>query len=405
MDAKTRKKLEDAERKQRAKEEKRKKQEQKAMKKDTKKKEKERSAAASRGLDVDSDSDEDIERIVSEFTERALVSAGVGKGGKGGAAAAAAQAQAQAQGPPPIQIEKLTGLECSALRTRAAFTMVAAPAFSDVVLFGGEFYDGAVSKCYDDVFRYAPTNPREWRRITSPRAPPPRCAHAACATPTHMYIFGGEFSTATKFYHYGDLWRLDLKTNVWSFIDATNGPPPRSGHRMVVWRNYLVVFGGFYEASRGVRWYDDLFFFDMRTEKWVKPKPVSGVAQRPSARSGFVFAAHPTRDTLFLYGGYAKVSASSNAQRGRQLDDMWALHLTPPKQESLASSSSAAAAAAVGPEIKWEIIARRGTAPSRRSGMAAAVHRSRILVFGGVADTETANDVVGVFKLGGTGAR
>lgn len=47
-----------------------------------------------------------------------------------------------------------------------------------------------------------------------------------------------------------DFWRLDLKTNAWEAIEEKGGPSPRSGHRMVVWRNYLVVFGGFYEAAR-----------------------------------------------------------------------------------------------------------------------------------------------------------
>lgn len=47
-----------------------------------------------------------------------------------------------------------------------------------------------------------------------------------------------------------DFWRLDLKTNAWEALDDKGGPSPRSGHRMVVWRNYLVVFGGFYEAAR-----------------------------------------------------------------------------------------------------------------------------------------------------------
>jgi hypothetical protein len=77
-----------------------------------------------------------------------------------------------------------------------------------------------------------------------------------------------------------------------------------------------------------VRWHDDLFFFDMRTEKWARAKFEAGPAlHHPSARSGFQLAAHPTKPMVFLYGGYAKVAASSSAQRGRQMDDMWILHL------------------------------------------------------------------------------
>lgn len=46
---------------------------------------------------------------------------------------------------------------------------------------------------------------------------------------------------------------MDIKTNAWECITVKGGPSPRSGHRMVVWRNYLVLFGGFYEAFRDTR--------------------------------------------------------------------------------------------------------------------------------------------------------
>lgn len=43
--------------------------------------------------------------------------------------------------------------------------------------------------------------------------------------------------------------RLDLKTNQWEEIPLQKDTPSaRSGHRMVCWRNYLILFGGFYEV-------------------------------------------------------------------------------------------------------------------------------------------------------------
>jgi len=48
----------------------------------------------------------------------------------------------------------------------------------------------------------------------------------------------------------GDNERLDLKTNQWEEMkQQKETPSARSGHRMVVWRNYLILFGGFYEVS------------------------------------------------------------------------------------------------------------------------------------------------------------
>jgi hypothetical protein len=74
-----------------------------------------------------------------------------------------------------------------------------------------------------------------------------------------VYIFGGEYATLDQFHHYQDMWALDLKTNTWSEVAVPNHgaakaerPSPRSGHRMLVWRGYIVLFGGFYEALRDV---------------------------------------------------------------------------------------------------------------------------------------------------------
>jgi hypothetical protein len=83
-----------------------------------------------------------------------------------------------------------------------------------ILLFGGEYFDGSVSKCFNETIRLRvlATTP-EWKQVSSPNSPPPRCAHCTAATPTHAYVFGGEFSTAYKFHHYNDLWRFDFKTN------------------------------------------------------------------------------------------------------------------------------------------------------------------------------------------------
>lgn len=51
----------------------------------------------------------------------------------------------------------------------------------------------------------------EWRQIESPNTPPPRCSHQAAFFRDHLYVLGGEFATTEQFYHYKDLWRLDVK--------------------------------------------------------------------------------------------------------------------------------------------------------------------------------------------------
>ena len=56
----------------------------------------------------------------------------------------------------------------------------------------------------------------------------------------------------------------------------------RSGHRMIVWRNYIVLFGGFYEALREMRFYNDLFIYSPSEERWTNiPYRSHALAPRP----------------------------------------------------------------------------------------------------------------------------
>ena len=57
---------------------------------------------------------------------------------------------------------------------------------------------------------------------------------------------------------------------------------PRSGHRMIVWRNYLLLFGGFYEALREMRFYNDLYVYSPSEERWTNiPYRSHALAPRP----------------------------------------------------------------------------------------------------------------------------
>ncbi|KAI3933445.1 hypothetical protein MKX01_022024 [Papaver californicum] len=57
---------------------------------------------------------------------------------------------------------------------------------------------------------------------------------------------------------------------------------------MVLYKHQIVVFGGFYDTLREVRYFNDLHVFDLDTFKWQEIKPRLGCIW-PSARSGFQF--------------------------------------------------------------------------------------------------------------------
>ena len=303
---------------------------------------------------------------------------------------------------------------------RGNFTLTAVPG-GELVMFGGEFYDGAENLVFDELFRWDPDakgvygdkeeeeqpdhdgmtgvvgdvhlldinedinakisvakpNPGVWKRILSPSPiPPARCSHTTVCYNNSLYVFGGELATAEKYHHYKDMWQLDLKTNLWTELIPRGGhaPPSRSGHRCIVWRHYMVLFGGFFEALRETRWYDDLWVFDFSANAWTE-MTYSKLATTPPARSAFSFCLSPSGDTAFIYGGYSKLKnpAPGTKSEAKVHNDCWALHL-----KGIAS----------GRLPTWDRISRRGEYPSLRSGTSCVTQKSKMLIFGGVSDEE-----------------
>ncbi|XP_030458240.1 uncharacterized protein LOC115678895 [Syzygium oleosum] len=244
---------------------------------------------------------------------------------------------------------------------------------TELILYGGEFYNGTKTFVYGDLYRYD-VEKQAWKLISSPNSPPPRSAHQSVAWKNYLYIFGGEFTSPNqeRFHHYKDFWMLDLKTNQWEQLNLKGCPGPRSGHRMVLYKHKIIVFGGFYDTLREVRYYNDLFVFDLDQYKWQEIKPRPG-SMWPSARSGFQFFVH--QDEIFMYGGYSKeVSTDKNSsEKGIVHADMWSLD---PRT------------------WEWNKVKKIGMPPGPRAGFSMCVHKKRALLFGGVVDMEVKGDVM-----------
>jgi Galactose oxidase, central domain len=62
---------------------------------------------------------------------------------------------------------------------------------------------------------------------------------------------GGEFSSLhqNSFHHYGDFWCFDVTSHTWDRIETKVRPSARSGHRMAMWKHFVVLFGGFYDPG------------------------------------------------------------------------------------------------------------------------------------------------------------
>ncbi|KAI8926755.1 hypothetical protein BC831DRAFT_455314 [Entophlyctis helioformis] len=241
---------------------------------------------------------------------------------------------------------------------------------AELLLFGGEFYDGRTVHMYNELFRYN-TEKKEWRKTTSPNSPGPRSSHQVVITPAgRLFLWGGEFVSPneTNFFHWKEgMWTMDLKANAWERLDMRNAPPPRSGHRMTLWKHYIVLFGGFFDNVTTTKYYDDTWLFDTLEFKWIKldiPEP------RPPSRSGCQLFTH--NDTVCLFGGYSKVFVKGKKPVGVVHSDVWVLKMSPQVES-----------------IRWE---RRkkpgGVGPTQRSGCTMTVHKGRGILFGGVSDVQ-----------------
>ncbi|XP_040838192.1 kelch domain-containing protein 4 isoform X2 [Ochotona curzoniae] len=271
---------------------------------------------------------------------------------------------------------------CPPPSPRLNASLSAHPEKDELILFGGEYFNGQKTLLYNDLYIYN-IKKDTWTKVDIPGPPPRRCAHQAVMVPQgggQLWVFGGEFASldGEQFYHYKDLWVLHLATKTWEQVKATGGPSGRSGHRMVAWKRHLLLFGGFHESARDYIYYNDVYAFNRDSFTWSKLCP-SGTG--PTPRSGCQMSVTP-QGGIVIYGGYSKQRVKKDVDKGTQHSDMFLLR---PED---------------GNEGKWlwSRIHPSGVKPSPRSGFSVAVApNQQTLLFGGVCDEEEEERLEGDF--------
>ncbi|KAK1865048.1 hypothetical protein I4F81_007583 [Pyropia yezoensis] len=276
-------------------------------------------------------------------------------------------------------------------------------ASGELLVFGGEHFDGARTSFFSDTYTYAPAK-GVWSLYTSPTRPPPRSAAAAASYRGHLYLFGGEFASPSggQFHHFKDLWRLDGATMSWERLELRGGPSPRSGHRLAVSKGRLLVFGGFYDTLRETRYMNDLYVLDLNADelKWSSPTTtVTDVV--PSPRSGFQWVVDDADGSVVLYGGFCKAPPPKKSGRAHAVGKG--------KKGAKGGGSAAASLAAeeaydgrgtvmtdafrLRPDnLTWARVKKGGYAPSARAGFGLLPHKRLAVLFGGVEDEEGADE-------------
>uniref|UniRef100_A0A8C3DUW1 Kelch domain containing 4 n=1 Tax=Corvus moneduloides TaxID=1196302 RepID=A0A8C3DUW1_CORMO len=273
---------------------------------------------------------------------------------------------------------------CPPPSPRLNCSLCAHPERDELILFGGEYFNGQKTFLYNELYIYH-IRKNSWAKLEIPNPPPRRCAHQAAVVPTaggQLWIFGGEFASPNgeQFYHYKDLWVLHLATKTWEQIKAPGGPSGRSGHRMVACKRQLVIFGGFHESARDYIYYNDVYAFNLDSFTWSKLAP-AGIG--PAPRSGCQMTPTP-EGNIIIYGGYSKQRVKKDVDKGTLHTDMFLL-----KAEGAGKEED---------RWTWSRLSPSGVKPTPRSGFSvAAAPNNRCLLFGGVHDEEEEESIEGDF--------
>ncbi|KAF1956483.1 galactose oxidase, partial [Byssothecium circinans] len=306
------------------------------------------------------------------------------------------------------QYHAITEVPSEPPSARTSSTIVGNPANeNELFFFGGEYFNGATAHFFNDLFVYN-IKKDTWNRITSPNSPLPRSGHAWCraANTKEVYLFGGEFSSPKQgtFYHYNDFWKLDPGNREWTRIEVkgkASSPPARSGHRMVGFKQYIILFGGFQDTSATTKYLNDLWIYDCINFVWHTPKLQSARAV-PDPRSSFSLLPHD--QGAVLYGGYSQVKAVAGGKQQQQAkgkkggggggsrmvikhkvhEDTWFLRITPPSSDQPSTTL---------PTVSWERRKRPANPPNPpRAGATMAFHKGRGIMFGGVHDVNESEE-------------
>jgi hypothetical protein len=224
---------------------------------------------------------------------------------------------------------------------RAGHLAIYDPVGERMVVFGG--WDGVSPPAnrIGDTWELSLSGSPHWTQLDTGPGPSARSSGSATYDPIHhaMVVFGG---TDPSFRN--DTWRLNLDgAPQWTLVSTGNPMPGSREENGLVHdsqRDRLVMFGGY---DQNIQNYGDLWAQGGSPASWSLLAP-DGIA--PSARWGMKTIYDPTRDGMWLYGGW-----SDTYQQ-----DLWFLQWYTPASLTIASQSATTGGGAA--HLVWSTSAR-----------------------------------------------
>ena len=259
------------------------------------------------------------------------------------------------------------------VQPRLAHSTIYDPVRDRMVVFGGYYsYPGYFEVDLDGVWELSLAGTPAWTRLAPTGTPPgARSFHSAIYDPVRdrMVMFGGFNNSSPPFYR-DDVWALSLAgTPAWTELTPSGTPPGRRAGHSAIYdpvRDRMVVFGGYdgYSGPGGTV-FNDAWELSLAGEPAWMPLIPDGAS--PDARLSHSAIYDPVRDRMVVFGGSTDGSTFRN--------DAWEL--------SLAGVPA------------WAELLPTGPPPGER-GYHSAVYdpvRDRMVMFGGLGDSGTGNDV------------
>lgn len=137
-----------------------------------------------------------------------------------------------------------------------------------------------------------------------------------------MYIFGGCTNDKTTF---NDLWTFNLSKRQWIRPLASGSyPPPKALSSMVLYRNQLILFGGWTYSSRNrmnnsAKIFNHMHFYDTVSNKWTL------VETRNKCPGMSGHGASIYNDQMIIFGGLR--ANDDSPYHPSPCDEVWVLDL------------------------------------------------------------------------------
>ncbi|XP_020637696.3 F-box only protein 42 [Pogona vitticeps] len=182
---------------------------------------------------------------------------------------------------------------------------------------------GVAHQCYHGFIKAVQEGNIQWESRTYPYPGTPitqRFSHSACYYDANqsMYVFGGCTQSSCNA-AFNDLWRLDLNSKEWIRPLASGSyPSPKAGATLVVYKDLLVLFGGWtrpspYPLHQPERFFDEIHTYSPSKNWWNCVVTTHGPPPMAGHSSCVV------QDKMVVFGGSLGSRQMSN--------DVWVLDL------------------------------------------------------------------------------